>query len=238
MILGPDDTQLEVVLCGKRRFLGCGTLLEAVNSNSNFPSMASPYHTLQYAGVVAPSCETPSGIDQPLNLPDTSSQRSMFEYDFAIEREAIKIAKESKKMEAESKQHREEYTAAKELESREKEEKEEKKRLALEVLRLKEEKARAASQLRQRSVAQQQKEEEERKAEEDGRQERVLLRSTSRQEARAEDDRQQNNNQRERELIQQFLQWTGASEDECRHYLTAYAWKLDAAVRAYFGRTT
>ena len=192
-------------------------------------SASSPYgRGLRYAGVIAPSCEVPTEINQPLNLPDMT-QSSTFIYDFSVEKEALKIAEESIKMVAESKQHLEEYVATKD---KERARKEEKNKAALAALSLKQEEARAAAQLRQASVDRHKREEVERKVEEDARTAVQLLRTKSRQ----EDDRQAAGTQRERELITQFQQWTGATDEECKHYLSAYDWKLDKAVQAFFGR--
>ena len=42
--------------------------------------------------------------------------------------------------------------------------------------------------------------------------------------------------EKQRIAVRQFMTWTGASEEECRHYLTAYDWDLQRSVSNYYGR--
>ena len=191
----------------------------------------SQYSSLQYAKVIAPSCEIPTDINTPLNLPLNINTRATFDYDFSTEKEAIKIAKESIKTEAESKQQQEDYEERKKKRTAEKDEEN---RLAMEALALKQTEDKAAAVVRQKEqLAQKQAQEQQNKEAEKEAKATQLAGATS----RPKDDQQQvSSNQRERELIQQFQQWTGATDEECNHYLSAYDWKLDKAVQAFFGR--
>jgi hypothetical protein len=110
--------------------------------------------------------------------------------------------------------------------------KEEENRKKMEALQVKQREAKEAAQVRQHALEQQQKEEHARKTAEDSRKEASLLRSKS----KSKDDRQTVEKQREQEILTQFRQWTGASDEVGRHYLSAHNWKLEDSVREYFGR--
>ena len=201
---------------------------------------------LRYTQLTAPLHDVPNSI-QPLQLP-TLPTTPPFDYDFAVEREAIDIAKAAKRTEAECKQNLEEYEQKKRQETQDNETKriaaERKMKQAREATAAataerKQKQAREATaaatalvEERQKKLAQHEEEERERVAQEQSQREGVLLRSRSRQ----ADDRETAETQRQKELVTQFGQWTGANEEVCEHYLSAHTWKLDEAVRQYFGR--
>lgn len=192
------------------------------------PSFMSQY--LRYTQLTAPLHDVPNSV-QPLQLP-TLPTTPPFDYDFAVEREAIDIAKAAKRTEAECKQNLEEYEQKKRQETQDNETK----RIATERKQKQAREATAAAtalvEERQKKLAQHEEEERERVAQEQSQREGVLLRSRSRQ----ADDRETAETQRQKELVTQFGQWTGANEEVCKHYLSAHTWKLDEAVRQYFGR--
>ena len=193
------------------------------------------YDHLPFSKVAGPLMESPPCLNNEpgIQVPDSAMS---FVYDFSVEREAIKEAEEieiSELTEIGDRKKREEQRKKK----REAEELERQARLAERRAEFakRAEDERAVSQLRQKSVERDREEEQVRKIEEENRRKALEENKASRKVSMPSRPFT-TQEEKQRTAIRQFMTWTGASEEECRHYLTAYNWDLQKSVSNYYGR--
>ena len=197
------------------------------------------YDHCPFAAVVAPLVDRPPVVSAVLDLPIPVCGANRFSYDFAVERQAMKDAEaaeiealtevEARRKRAEEReQERERQKKEREARAVERAEKRAEREKQAEALR-------AISQLRQKSVERDREEEETRRVEEENRR-KAIEESRAACKVSMPERRATTEEEKQRIAVRQFMTWTGATEDECMHYLTAYDWDLQKSVSNYYGR--
>eukprot|EP00946_MAST-07B_sp_MAST-7B-sp1_P001671 g1671.t1 len=202
----------------------------------------SDYDSLPFAQVVAPLMDRPRGLMAHLDLPiprrggPDGAGGTTFNYDFTVEHAAVKEAEEAEISELTEVAARKKRAEEREKERKAAEREREARAAERRTTRAKQaESMRTISQLRQRSVERDREEEEMRKAEAESRR-KAMEKTRAARKVSMPERRPTTKEEKQRVAVRQFMTWTGATEEECKHYLTAYDWDLQKAVSNYYGR--